>query len=105
MLAGLLGKLSRLSPRESKAWLTARAAKVIARSRRTTRLLSPRGSSVSANGSKNHAHMMAIYFMHYNFVRIRQTLRVTPAMAAGVTGKLWEMADMVEVLEEWESRQ
>jgi hypothetical protein len=50
----------------------------------------------------NHAHMMAIYFMHYNFVRIHQTLRVSPAMAAGVTKKLWEMSDMVNVLEAWE---
>jgi hypothetical protein len=49
--------------------------------------------------------MMTIYFMHYNFVRIHQTLRVTPAMAAGVTGKLWEMSDMVKVLQDWESTQ
>jgi hypothetical protein len=35
--------------------------------------------------AENHAHMMAIYFMHYNFVRIHQTLKVSPAMAAGVT--------------------
>ena len=33
--------------------------------------------------AENHAHMMSIYFMHYNFVRIHQTLKVTPAMAAG----------------------
>jgi len=46
---------------------------------------------------------MSIYFMPYNFVRIRQTLKVTPAMAAGVTSKLWEMSDMVAVLEEWEA--
>ena len=50
----------------------------------------------------NHAHMMAIYFMHYNFLRIHQMLKVTPAMAAKVTGKLWEMSDMVRVLEDWE---
>jgi hypothetical protein len=49
--------------------------------------------------------MMAIDFMHYNFVRIHQSLKVTPAMAAGVTSKLWEMSDMVEVLEDWEARQ
>jgi hypothetical protein len=55
--------------------------------------------------SQNHAHMMAIYFMHYNFVRIHQTLKVTPAMAAGVTSKLWEMSDMVKVLEDWETSQ
>lgn len=32
----------------------------------------------------NHAHALSIYFMHYNFVRIHPTLRVTPAMEAGV---------------------
>ena len=40
--------------------------------------------------------------MHYNFVRIHQTLKVTPAMAAGVTSKLGEMSDMVKVPEDWE---
>jgi hypothetical protein len=53
---------------------------------------------------ENHAHMMAIYFMHYNFVRIHKTLIITPAMAANVTSKLWEMSDMVAVLEDWEAR-
>jgi len=37
---------------------------------------------------ENHAHAIAIYFMHYKFVRIHSSLRVTPAMAAGVTDKL-----------------
>jgi hypothetical protein len=36
-------------------------------------------------------------------MRIHQTLKITPAMAASVTGKLWEMADMVKVLEDWEA--
>ena len=40
--------------------------------------------------AEDHAHSVAIYTMHYNFVRIHQTLRCTPAMAAGVTKKLWE---------------
>jgi IS1 family transposase len=66
--------------------------------RRMTRL-----TNAFSKKAENHAHMMAIYFMHYNFVRIHQTLKVTPAMAAGVTPKLWEMADMVKVLEDWES--
>jgi hypothetical protein len=52
--------------------------------------------------AENHAHMMAIYFMHYNFVRIHQTLRITPAMAAGVTKRLWEIGDIVDVHEAWE---
>jgi hypothetical protein len=37
---------------------------------------------------KRHNHMMAIYFMHYNFVHIHKTLKMTPAMAANVTPKL-----------------
>jgi hypothetical protein len=58
---------------------------------------------ISTCRAPNHAHMMAIYFMHYNFVRIHQTLKISPAMAAGVTDKLWEMSDMVKVLEDWEA--
>jgi hypothetical protein len=50
----------------------------------------------------NHAAAIALHTMYYNFVRIHQTLRVTPAMAAGVTKKLWEVSDIVEVLEQWE---
>ena len=38
--------------------------------------------------------------MFYNFVRIHQTLRVTPAMAAGVTDRVWEIADIVRLVEE-----
>jgi aryl-alcohol dehydrogenase-like predicted oxidoreductase len=38
-----------------------------------------------------------------NFVRIHQTLMVTPATAAGVTKRLWEMGDIVDVLEAWEA--
>ena len=68
--------------------------------RRMTRL-----TNAFSKKAENHAHMMAIYFMHYNFVRIHQTLKVTPAMAAGVTPKLWEMSDMVKVLEDWEAAQ
>ncbi len=55
--------------------------------------------------AENHSHMMAIFFMHYNFVRIHQTLKITPAMAAGVSSKLREMSDMAAVLEDWEAAQ
>jgi hypothetical protein len=41
--------------------------------------------------------------MHYNFVRIHQSLRVTPAMAAGVTTNLWSLTDMVRVIEDLET--
>ena len=69
-------------------------------SRRFTRLTNAFSKKV-----ENHAHSVAIHTMHYNFVRIHQTLRCTPAMAAGVTGSLWELTDMVKVLEDWEASQ
>jgi hypothetical protein len=40
--------------------------------------------------------------MYYNFVRVHQTLRMSPAMAAAVTKRFWEMTDVVEMLETWE---
>jgi len=46
---------------------------------------------------------MALHFTYYNFVRIHKTLRTTPAMAAGVTKRLWEIGEMVDMLEAWEA--
>lgn len=48
---------------------------------------------------ENHCHALALYFVWYNFVRIHKTLRVTPAMAAGVTDRLWEMKDIVALID------
>jgi hypothetical protein len=45
----------------------------------------------------------ALFAMYYNFVRIHKTLRTTPAMAAKVTERLWEIGDIVNVLEAWEA--
>jgi hypothetical protein len=52
---------------------------------------------------ENHAAAVALYFMCYNFVRIHQALRVFPAMAAGVTGKLWSVYDIVALVEQREA--
>jgi IS1 family transposase len=52
---------------------------------------------------ENHANAVALHFAYYNFVRTHKTLRVTPAMAAGATDRLWEMADLVAVLEATEA--
>ena len=47
---------------------------------------------------ENHMQSVALHFMYYNFVRIHQTLRVTPAMAAGISTKVWEVEDMMALL-------
>jgi IS1 family transposase len=52
---------------------------------------------------QNLEHAVALHFMYYNFCRIHQTTRVSPAMAAGVTNRLWDIADIVKLLEEKES--
>jgi IS1 family transposase len=65
--------------------------------RRFTRLTNAFSKKV-----ENHAHSVALFAMYYNFVRIHKTLRTAPAMAAGVTKRLWEVGDMVAVLEAWE---
>jgi IS1 family transposase len=52
---------------------------------------------------ENHEAAIALYFMHYNFCRLHQTLRVTPAMAAGVSDRLWEIADVLDLLDEKDS--
>ena len=52
--------------------------------------------------SKAVAYAVALHMMYYNFVRIHQTLRVTPAMAAGVTDRLWEIGDIVKLVEDAE---
>ncbi|MBI4844530.1 MAG: DDE-type integrase/transposase/recombinase [Nitrospirae bacterium] len=46
----------------------------------------------------NLHYALALHFMHYNFCRIHQTLSITPAMAAGVTNKLWEIEDILSLL-------
>ena len=43
----------------------------------------------------NHIHALALYFAFYNFCRIHKTLRVSPAMAAGITDRLWSLEDIV----------
>lgn len=47
---------------------------------------------------ENHANAIALHFAYYNFVRVHQTLRMTPAMAAGVTDRLWDMADLISIV-------
>ena len=54
---------------------------------------------------ENRTAAVAVYFMYYNFARIHQALRVTPAMEAGVTHHLWSVDDIVGLLEQTERSQ
>jgi IS1 family transposase len=47
---------------------------------------------------ENHALSVALHYMHYNFCRIHKSLRVTPAMAAGVTDRVWDMSDVAALI-------
>ena len=68
--------------------------------RRFTRLTNAFSKKV-----ENHAYAVALHFMYYNFVRIHGSLRVTPAMAAGVTDRLWEIEDIVRIADEYDAAQ
>lgn len=48
---------------------------------------------------ENHEHAVALHFMHYNFCRIHQSLRCTPAMAAGVAKHVWSLAELIALLD------
>jgi IS1 family transposase len=61
--------------------------------RRFTRLTNALSKKV-----ENHAYQVALHFMHYNFCRIHKTLRVTPAMEAGVTNHVWTVEEMLQAI-------
>ena len=48
---------------------------------------------------ENHIHAVAIHYMHYNFCRIHQTLRVTPAMEVGIADHVWSLEEVVSLLD------
>jgi IS1 family transposase len=61
--------------------------------RRFTRLTNAFSKKV-----ENHAHAVSLHYQHYNFVRIHRSLRITPAMAAGVTDHLWSIEDIASLV-------
>lgn len=66
--------------------------------RRLTRLTNAFSKKV-----ENHAYAAALHMMNYNFVRLHRTLRVTPAMAANVTDRHWEIGDIVKLVDDAEA--
>jgi IS1 family transposase len=66
--------------------------------RRFTRLTNAFSKKV-----ENHCHAIALHFMHYNFCRIHKSLRVSPAMAAGVTQTLWTLEGVIDMMDKYQS--
>jgi IS1 family transposase len=62
--------------------------------RRFTRLTNAHSKKL-----ENHGHMIALYFMHYNYCKIHSTLRVTPAMESGLTDHVWEIEELLALLD------
>jgi IS1 family transposase len=52
---------------------------------------------------ENHCHQLALYFVFYNFVRVHKTLRMSPAMAAGVSDRLWSVEDIIALIDRREA--
>lgn len=67
--------------------------------RRFTRLTNAFSKKV-----ENHAYAVALHMMYYNFVKVHSKLRVSPAMAAGVSDRLWEIGDIVALIETDEAK-
>jgi hypothetical protein len=61
--------------------------------RRFTRLTNAFSKKV-----ENHVAAIALHYMHYNFCRIHQTLRITPAMSAGLTDHVWDVSEMLSIM-------
>lgn len=74
----------------------------VERSNLTIRMQNRRFTRLTNAFSKkidNHLHALALFFLHYNFVRIHKSLKVTPAMAAGVAKELWTVERIAEEIE------
>ena len=61
-------------------------------------------TNASSKKFENHVHMVALYTVWYNYVRIHKTVRMAPAMAAGLTDRLWSMEDIVTLVDDAEVR-
>ena len=101
-LAGRLANRVQLTTDGHKCYLDAvEHASYVERQNLTMRMSMRRFTRLTNAFSKkveNHCAAVALHFMHYNFCRIHQTLRVTPAMAAGVTDHVWEVGEVVDLL-------
>ena len=90
------------TPIEGKPDLAHISTSYVERSNLTMRMHMRRFTRLTNGFSKkveNHSYAVALHAMYYNFVRIHAKLRMSPAMAAGVTDKLWEIGDIAALVE------
>lgn len=78
----------------STSYVESHNQKMRAHMRRFTRLTAGHSKKFA-----NHCHALALYFAYYNFVKVRSSLRVSPAMEAGIETRLWEMTDIVALID------
>jgi IS1 family transposase len=80
----------------------------VERSNLTLRMANRRFTRLTNAFSKkieNHSHMVALYTCWYNFVKMHRTLKMTPALASGVSDRLWSMDDLVALIDQWDEAQ
>lgn len=82
----------------STSFVESHNQKMRAHMRRFTRLTAAHSKKFA-----NHCHMVSLYTVFYNFVRINSSVKMSPAMAAGIESRLWEMDDMVRLVEAYEN--
>lgn len=78
----------------STSYIERQSLTMIMHMRRFTRLTNGFSKKI-----ENHCYAIALHYMYYNFAKIHKTLRVTPAMEAGLTRKLWEVSDIVRLID------
>ncbi len=79
----------------------------VERSNLTVRMHNRRFTRLTNGFSKkleNHAYSVALFAMYYNFCKLHRTLRVTPAMEAGVSHRVWDVVDIVKLVEDAEPK-
>jgi IS1 family transposase len=78
----------------STSFIESHNHKIRQQNRRFTRLTAGHSKKF-----ENHCHHMAIFFLFYNFARVHSTLRMSPAMAAGIETRLWDIEDVVKLMD------
>jgi IS1 family transposase len=84
----------------STSFVESHNQKIRQHNRRFTRL-----SAGHSKKFENHCHHLAIFFLFYNFARVHSSLRMSPAMAAGIETRLWDIEDVVRLMDAGEQKE